>query len=76
MNVVLVLCDPSDSVVLFTPFYFNHQMAFQMTGVNKIVYGSCDPITMRPSIGMESHRGVVIVMIMEIPMRVEYKGGK
>ena len=32
MNVVLAICDPGDAVVQFKPYYFNHQMAFQMTG--------------------------------------------
>lgn len=31
-NVVLAVCDPGDAVVQFRPFYFNHHMAFQMTG--------------------------------------------
>lgn len=48
-NVVVTLCDPEDSVVLFKPYYFNHQMAFQMTGVTKLLYGECDPETMHPS---------------------------
>lgn len=48
-NVVVTLCDPEDTVVLFKPYYFNHQMAFQMTGVTKILYGECDPETMHPS---------------------------
>ncbi|CAI5979818.1 unnamed protein product [Closterium sp. NIES-65] len=49
VNVVLTLCDPDDAVVLFKPFYFNHQMAFQMTGVTDIVYGPCDSDTLHPS---------------------------
>ncbi|GJP38322.1 hypothetical protein CLOM_g22775 [Closterium sp. NIES-68] len=49
VNVVLTLCDPDDAVVLFKPFYFNHRMAFQMTGVTDIVYGPCDPDTLHPS---------------------------
>jgi aspartate/methionine/tyrosine aminotransferase len=32
VNVVLALCDASDRVVLFVPYYFNHIMALQMTG--------------------------------------------
>lgn len=32
VNIVLALCDSSDKVVLFTPYYFNHMMALQMTG--------------------------------------------
>lgn len=40
VNVVLTLTDASDSVVLFTPLYFNHRMALQMTGgARKVVYG-------------------------------------
>jgi hypothetical protein len=32
VNAVLALCDTSDRVVLFVPYYFNHIMALQMTG--------------------------------------------
>ena len=30
VNVVLALCDQSDRVVLFKPYYFNHLMALQV----------------------------------------------
>lgn len=30
VNVVLTLLDPSDRVVLFVPYYFNHLMAIQV----------------------------------------------
>lgn len=40
VNVVLTLTDANDSVVLFTPLYFNHRMALQMTGGGRsIMYG-------------------------------------
>lgn len=32
VNLVLALCDASDRVALFAPYYFNHLMALQMTG--------------------------------------------
>lgn len=48
---VLTLCDASDEVVLFKPFYFNHQMAVQMTGgAQRIVYGPCHPATLHPDL--------------------------
>eukprot|EP00850_Spirogloea_muscicola_P021539 SM000253S09028 [mRNA] locus=s253:40424:43594:+ [translate_table: standard] len=42
-NVVLATCDAEDAVVLFVPYYFNHLMAFHMSGTKNIVYGQCDP---------------------------------
>jgi bifunctional pyridoxal-dependent enzyme with beta-cystathionase and maltose regulon repressor activities len=51
INVLLTLCDEGDGVVLFTPYYFNHHMALQMTrGPECIVYGKCDPVSCHPSI--------------------------
>lgn len=50
VNVVLTVCDPGDSVVMFRPYYFNHQMAFQMTGIRDIVYGPCNPDTLHPDV--------------------------
>eukprot|EP00898_Chlorokybus_atmophyticus_P003042 jgi/Chlat1/3739/Chrsp259S03885 len=42
-NVVVALCDASDPVVLFAPYYFNHLMALQMTGsAGSIVIGPSD----------------------------------
>eukprot|EP00850_Spirogloea_muscicola_P002590 SM000010S04228 [mRNA] locus=s10:291796:294415:- [translate_table: standard] len=41
-NVVLATCDAEDAVVLFVPYYFNHLMAFHMSGTKNIVYGQCD----------------------------------
>eukprot|EP00899_Mesostigma_viride_P007278 jgi/Mesvir1/16551/Mv10092-RA.1 len=39
-NVVLALCDNKDSVVMFAPYYFNHMMAFQMTGLaDRVIVG-------------------------------------
>ncbi len=48
-NVVLTLCDVDDDVVLFPPYYFNHMMAFQMTGVKNILLGERHPQTFQPS---------------------------
>ncbi|MEW5307472.1 MAG: hypothetical protein WDW38_008716 [Sanguina aurantia] len=50
-NVVLALMDETDEVVLFTPYYFNHLMAIQMTGgASRIIYGECDPLTLHPNL--------------------------
>lgn len=47
VNCVVSLCDASDRVVLFKPYYFNHLMAVQMTGgAGSVVYGQCDPKTL------------------------------
>ena len=32
MNIAITVLDAGDTVVLFAPYYFNHQMALQMTG--------------------------------------------
>jgi hypothetical protein len=50
-NVVLALCDASDTVALFVPYYFNHLMAFQMTGITNILLGPSDPETFYPDLG-------------------------
>ncbi|KAG6530079.1 hypothetical protein ZIOFF_012300 [Zingiber officinale] len=50
VNVVLTLCDPGDSVVMFVPYYFNARMAFQMTGVTDILVGPSDPETLQPDV--------------------------
>lgn len=48
-NVVIALLDAGDRCVLFSPFYFNHRMALQMTGGGEsIVYGPCDPHVFHP----------------------------
>lgn len=50
-NIVLTLMDASDRIVLFTPYYFNHLMAVQMTGGGaNVVYGKCDPRTWHPDL--------------------------
>lgn len=54
MNVVLALCDPSDTVALFVPYYFNHLMAFQMTGITNILLGHSDPETLYPDLSKTS----------------------
>ncbi|ESW22683.1 hypothetical protein PHAVU_005G173300 [Phaseolus vulgaris] len=48
VNLVLTLCDPEDSVVLFAPYYFNAYMSFQMTGVTNILVGPGSPDTLHP----------------------------
>ncbi|GMH14272.1 hypothetical protein Nepgr_016113 [Nepenthes gracilis] len=48
VNLVLALCDAGDSVVMFAPYYFSFYMAFQMTGVTKILVGPGDPMTFYP----------------------------
>ncbi|KAG2324552.1 hypothetical protein Bca52824_007280 [Brassica carinata] len=48
VNLVLTLCDPSDSVVMFQPYYFNAYTAFQMTGVTSIIVGPVHPHTLYP----------------------------
>ncbi|KAK9815338.1 hypothetical protein WJX72_001946 [[Myrmecia] bisecta] len=50
-NVLLTLMDASDRIVLFTPYYFNHLMAVQMTGgAHNVVYGECDKQTWHPDL--------------------------
>lgn len=51
MNLVLALCDPGDSVVMFEPYYFNSYMAFQMTGVTDIIVGPGQKDTLYPDAG-------------------------
>ncbi|GAV60975.1 Aminotran_1_2 domain-containing protein [Cephalotus follicularis] len=48
VNLVLTLCDPGDSVIMFAPYYFNSYMAFQMTGITNIVVGPGSPKTLHP----------------------------
>lgn len=48
VNIVLALCDAGDSVVMFSPYYFNSYMSFQMTGVTNILVGPGDPKTLHP----------------------------
>jgi katanin p60 ATPase-containing subunit A1 len=48
VNIVLALCDPGDSVVMFAPYYFNAYMSFQMTGVTNILVGPGSPKTLYP----------------------------
>ncbi|KAF6166985.1 hypothetical protein GIB67_030678 [Kingdonia uniflora] len=48
VNLVLTLCDPGDSVVMFTPYYFNAYMSFQMTGITNILVGPSNPKTLQP----------------------------
>ncbi|KAF4373131.1 hypothetical protein F8388_019313 [Cannabis sativa] len=48
LNLVLTLCDATDSVVLFAPYFFNAHMSFSMTGITNILIGPSDPITLDP----------------------------
>ncbi|XP_059658061.1 aromatic aminotransferase ISS1-like [Cornus florida] len=48
LNLVLTLCDVTDSVVLFAPYFFNAYMSFQMTGINNILVGPSNPMTLLP----------------------------
>eukprot|EP00775_Hariotina_reticulata_P011561 gene11559-11705_t len=51
VNLVLTLCDTSDKVVLFAPYYFNHLMALQMTGgADQVALGPCHPDTLHPDL--------------------------
>ena len=50
-NIVLAFLDPTDKVLLWVPYYFNHQMAIQMCGgADNIAYGPCDPVTFHPDL--------------------------
>ncbi len=50
-NVVLAFLDPEDFIVLWKPYYFNHQMSIQMCGgADKIIYGPCDPVNFHPNL--------------------------
>lgn len=51
VNLVLALCDPEDSVVMFAPYYFNSYMSFQMTGITNILVGPGHPDTLYPDTG-------------------------
>ncbi|CAL5321421.1 unnamed protein product [Camellia sinensis] len=48
LNLVLALCHVVDSVVLFAPYFFNAYMSFKMTGINNILVGPSDPMTLLP----------------------------
>ncbi|GBF95700.1 aspartate aminotransferase [Raphidocelis subcapitata] len=51
VNLVLALCDAGDRAVLFRPWYFNHAMAFQMTGgADRLAFGPCCPATLKPDL--------------------------
>ncbi|XP_058218045.1 aromatic aminotransferase ISS1-like isoform X7 [Rhododendron vialii] len=54
LNLVLSLCDVADSVVLFAPYFFNAYMSFKMTGINNILVGPSDPMTLLPDAGNPS----------------------
>jgi katanin p60 ATPase-containing subunit A1 len=49
-NIVLAFLDPDDAIVLWLPYYFNHQMSIQMCGGgDNIIYGPCDPVNFHPN---------------------------
>lgn len=51
VNLVLGLCDASDRVILFKPYYFNHLMALQMTGgCDNVLLGPCESHTFHPDL--------------------------
>eukprot|EP01025_Chloroclados_australasicus_P031147 TRINITY_DN3141_c0_g4_i1.p1 TRINITY_DN3141_c0_g4~~TRINITY_DN3141_c0_g4_i1.p1 ORF type:complete len:447 (+),score=50.46 TRINITY_DN3141_c0_g4_i1:92-1432(+) len=51
VNVLLALTDAPDTVVLFTPYYFNHLMASQMTGgADHVELGPCHPDNFHPNL--------------------------
>ncbi|KAL2610016.1 hypothetical protein R1flu_028589 [Riccia fluitans] len=50
VNLVLTLCDPEDTVVMFVPYYFNAYTACQMTGVTDIRLGPSDAETLHPDV--------------------------
>ena len=55
-NLVIALLDPSDTAVLFRPYYFNHMMAFQMTGgANTVVVGDVDDELVPDMVWLEKH---------------------
>ena len=41
VNVAMCLCNPGDSAVLFTPYYFSHRVALELHGI-KPLYVECD----------------------------------
>ncbi|KAM7275090.1 hypothetical protein ACFE04_016956 [Oxalis oulophora] len=48
LNLVLTLCDVTDSVILFAPFFFNALETFRMTGITKVLVGPSDPKRLQP----------------------------
>lgn len=61
MNLVLTLCDPGDSVVMFAPYYFNAYMSFQMTGITNILVGPGSSDTLHPDAGKKLHDLVTVI---------------
>lgn len=52
VNIMLTLVDSTDKVVLFTPYYFNHLMALQMTGgADRVLLGPCHCDNQHPDLG-------------------------
>lgn len=49
VNLVLTMCDGDEAAVIFRPYYFNHMMALQMSGV-RAVEGPCDEKTLLPDV--------------------------
>ena len=51
-NLAVALLDAGDPVCLFAPYYFNHLMALQMTGLSRdLRVGPRDPQSMQPDLG-------------------------
>jgi aspartate/methionine/tyrosine aminotransferase len=51
VSLVLTLTDAGNRVVFFTPYYFNHVMAVQMSGGgDAMLLGPCDPSTLHPDL--------------------------
>ncbi|XWS73059.1 hypothetical protein CRYUN_Cryun02cG0093000 [Craigia yunnanensis] len=48
LNLLLTLCDVTDSMVLFAPYFFDAHMSFRMTGITNILVGPSNPKTLQP----------------------------
>lgn len=48
MNAVLAITDPSDEIILQTPYYFNHEMAIAMAGCRPVLVSTDDSYQLRP----------------------------
>ncbi|GAV74841.1 Aminotran_1_2 domain-containing protein [Cephalotus follicularis] len=48
LTLVLTICDVTDSVVLFAPYFFNALETFRMTGITTILIGPTNHRTLQP----------------------------
>ena len=48
MNAVLAITDPSDELILQTPYYFNHEMAVTMAGCRPVLVSTDEQYQLRP----------------------------